>query len=80
MSYAANPPCRGGKTKTVIPWKEYLATVLGEKPKDDGFQTGDGIKNAERILKKMRTKGFVRAATKEEIKAIKEREKRRKDK
>jgi len=78
MSYAANPPCRtSGKTKIPIPWKEYLATVLGEKKAKDTFKKGDGIKTAERIIKKMAKRGSVRRATKEELKKIKERNERR---
>ena len=84
MSYRSNPPCREDG-KTVIPWGEWRDSILGEKVEiDDGFQTGDGIKNAERILKKMvkhdaqRAERGIRLATKVEIKKIKERDERRK--
>jgi len=60
----------------VIPWPEWRDSILGEKPKDDGFTPGDGVKTAERILKKF-AKKKVRAATPEEIKKIKERDERR---
>jgi len=79
IGYLINPPIRGeGKAKRAIPFGEWVDTLLGEKTeKTDGFQEGDGVKNAERILKKMNKKGFKRAATKEEIKKIKERDARR---
>lgn len=61
----------------MIPWEEWRDSILGEKPKDDGFKKGDGVKNAERILKRMAKKGYRRPATKEEIKEIEERNERR---
>jgi len=77
LSYRADPPCRQDG-KTVIPWDEWRDSILGEKPIDDGFQDGDGIKNAERILKKF-AKRDIRPATKEEIEKIKKRDAKRRE-
>ena len=62
----------------MIPWDEWRDSILGEKPIDDGFKTGDGIKNAERILKKF-AKHDIRPATKEEIEKIKKRDAKRRE-